>query len=70
MRRFLALSTVFLFSCAPKDQPEEKRVDNTVTRYTGSLVTSTEKAKANVEKANQAIAASQAAAALAAQDTP
>ncbi len=40
--------------CKKENKPEV-RVDNTVTRYTGSLITATEKAKEVTEKANRAI---------------
>lgn len=57
----LLLAGLFFSGCKPEVKPETK-VDNTVTRYTEGLVTSTERAKDAVEKANKAIAASQSAA--------
>jgi NADH:ubiquinone oxidoreductase subunit 3 (subunit A) len=51
---FLILAGIFP-GCKKENKPEV-RVDNTVTRYTGSLKTATEKAKDVTAKANQAIA--------------
>jgi PBP1b-binding outer membrane lipoprotein LpoB len=56
----LMMSAIVLSGCtAEPDVKPEAKVDNTVTRYTAGLITSTEKAKDSVEKANEAMAASQ-----------
>ncbi len=51
---------ILLCGCE-KAVPPEAKADNAATRYATGLVTATEKAKINTDKANQAIAASQAA---------
>jgi len=51
---------ILLCGCEKAVLPDAK-ADNAATRYAAGLVTSTEKAKMNADKANQAIAASQAA---------
>jgi hypothetical protein len=69
MRTFLGVLLLgVLSSGCQKEKPAEVRVDNTATRYTEGLITATEKAKISAEKANQAIAASQAAADKMAQE--
>ena len=60
MKRLLLGIGILFCGCKKAIQPEAK-VDNTVTRYATGLVTSTEKAKINADKANQAVAATQAA---------
>lgn len=53
---FLFLILAGLLPGCKKENKPDVRVDNTVTRYTGSLITATEKAKDVTAKANQAIA--------------
>lgn len=55
---------LLLTACAPqkKEEASAPKVDNTVTRYTGALQTSVEKAHVAQQKANAAIAAEQEAA--------
>ncbi len=60
MKRLLLGVGILLCGCE-KAVPPETKADNAATRYAAGLVTSTEKAKENADKANQAIAASQAA---------
>ncbi|MBK8575150.1 MAG: hypothetical protein IPN90_05555 [Elusimicrobia bacterium] len=54
------LLLVGMFSGCKKDTSPEVRADNTATRYAAGLVRDTEKAKMSTEKANQAIASTQA----------
>ncbi|MBL8022946.1 MAG: hypothetical protein JNK54_01495 [Elusimicrobia bacterium] len=58
---FGLLLLVVLFSGCKEEVKPTPQVDNSVTRYTDGLVTATEKAKDSVDKANEAIAASQSA---------
>lgn len=60
MKRLLLGIGLVMGGCK-KNGPPETHVENAATRYAAGLVTSTEKAKVNADKANQAIAASQAA---------
>lgn len=67
-RIFLFFGVGVLMLGCKNNRSATSKVDNTATRYTAGLVTSTEKAKINVEKANLAIAQEAAAVDKAAQE--
>lgn len=58
MKRFLVVVGI-LFSGCQREKAPEVSVNNTATRYTAGLVTSTQKAQINANEANRAIAETQ-----------